>query len=106
MSVFKAEVETKRVIFNVRLDLAERLEKAKEDARIIGKKLDHEGVIDKALEKFLRKAERKLDEIKTDDEKAPRNHIKPQKACEDDTKHMDDPSCNQNTEQQESPDQG
>lgn len=66
MSVFKEEMETKRVIFNVRMDLAERLEKAKEDARVIGKKLDLEGVIDKALEKFLKKAERKLEEKKVE----------------------------------------
>lgn len=69
MSVFKKEAETKRVIFNVRLDLAERLEKAKEDARMLGKKLDHEGVIDKALEKFLHKAERKLEELRLETDK-------------------------------------
>ena len=63
MPVFKEETETKRVIFNVRMDLAVRLEKAKEDARVLGKKLDIETTVDKALEKFLRKAEKKLAEL-------------------------------------------
>lgn len=63
MSVFKNDIETKRVIFNVRIDLAERLEKAKEDAKTFGKKLDIDGTIDKALEKFLKKAEKKLAEM-------------------------------------------
>ena len=64
MSVFKEEPETKRVIFNVRLDLARRLETAKEEARGLGKKLDVDGAIDKALEKFLKKAEKKISEMK------------------------------------------
>lgn len=63
MSVFKEEQETKRVIFNVRLDLAERLEKAKENAKAYGKKLDVDTAIDKALEKFLKKAEKKMQEL-------------------------------------------
>jgi hypothetical protein len=64
MSVFKEEPETKRVIFNVRLDLARRLETAKEESRGLGKKLDVDGAIDKALEKFLKKAEKKISEMK------------------------------------------
>lgn len=64
MSVFKDEMETKRVIFNVQLDLARRLEVAKEEARKLGKKLDADSAVDKALEKFLRKAERKIEEMK------------------------------------------
>lgn len=64
MSVFKEEAEIKRVIFNVRLDLAERLEQAKADSRELGKKLDVDSAVDKALEKFLKKAERKIVEIK------------------------------------------
>ena len=60
MSIFKNEIETKRVIFNVRMDLAERLEQAKNIARSIGKKLDVDTAIDKALDKFLKKAEKKL----------------------------------------------
>ena len=64
MDIFKEEIETKRVIFNVRLDLAKRLEVAKKEARSIGKKLDADGAIDGALEKFLKKAEKKIGEIK------------------------------------------
>jgi hypothetical protein len=66
VSVFKEETETKRVIFNVRMDLAERLERAKDAARILGKKLDSDGAVDKALEKFLKRAERKLAEMGAD----------------------------------------
>lgn len=64
MSVFKEEAETKRMIFNVRLDLARRLEKAKKDARGLGKKLDVDGAIDKAMEKFLKKAEKRISEVR------------------------------------------
>lgn len=64
MSVFKDDMDTKRVIFNVRLDLARRLEIAKKEAREIGKKLDVDTTIDRALEKFLKKAEKKISEIK------------------------------------------
>lgn len=60
MSVFKEEMEYKRVIFNVQIDLAERLEQAKKDAKRIGKKLDADTAINKALEKFLKKAEKKI----------------------------------------------
>ena len=60
MGVFKDEKEVKRVIFNVEMGLAERLEKAKELSRELGKKLDVDTAIDKALEKFLKKAEKKL----------------------------------------------
>lgn len=63
MGIFKNETDTKRMIFNVRSDLAERLEKAKEDSRRIGKKLDIDNTIDKALEKFLKKAEKRLSEL-------------------------------------------
>jgi hypothetical protein len=63
MSVFREETETKRVIFNVRLDLAERLESAKEEAKRLGKKLDADSAVDKALERFLKKAEKKLQEM-------------------------------------------
>ena len=64
MTVFKEDIETKRVIFNVRLEYAYRLEKAKEEARTLGKKLDIDSAIDKALEKFLKKAEKKIVELK------------------------------------------
>ena len=63
MSVFKETLETKRVIFNVKLELAERLEKAKEEAKCFGKKLDVDSAIDKALEKFLKKVEKKMQEL-------------------------------------------
>jgi len=62
MSIFTKEAETKRVIFNVRIDLAERLEKAKEESRRLGKRLDVDSSIDKAVEKFLKKAEKKIEE--------------------------------------------
>lgn len=63
MSVFKEEVETKRVIFNIDIDLAGRLDQAKKNARTIGKKLDADTAVNKALDKFLRKAEKKLQEV-------------------------------------------
>jgi len=66
MGVFKDEVDTKRVIFNVRVDLADRLEKAKARSRSLGKKLDVDTAVDKAIEKFLKKAEKKLAEMTRD----------------------------------------
>jgi len=63
MSIFKDESETKRVIFNVEIDLAKRLETAKKNSRTIGKKLDVDTAVNKALEKFLKKAEKKIYEI-------------------------------------------
>jgi hypothetical protein len=63
MSIFKEESETKRVIFNVEIDLAKRLETAKKNARTIGKKLDVDTAVNKALEKFLKKAEKKIYEV-------------------------------------------
>jgi hypothetical protein len=63
MNVFKKDFDTKRVIFNVRLHLAERLEKAKADARDLGRKLDVDSAVDLALEKFLKKAEKKIIEM-------------------------------------------
>ncbi|MCB2183018.1 MAG: hypothetical protein KQH63_13370 [Desulfobulbaceae bacterium] len=68
MSVFKEDKEYKRVIFNVDIELAHRLEVAKSKARFLGKKLDVDNVIDKALEKFLKKAEKKFAELGLDDE--------------------------------------
>lgn len=63
MGIFRNEFDTKRVIFNVRFDLAERLEKAKEISRSFGKKLDVDSQIDKTIERFLKKAEKKLQEL-------------------------------------------
>ena len=76
MSVFKEDKEIKRVIFNIRLDLAERLENAKEEASALGKKLDVEGAINKSLERFLKKAEKKIEEMKARrNDKKPRSSI-------------------------------
>ena len=64
MSIFKEEIETKRVIFNIEIDLANRLDDLKKNARAIGKKLDADTAVNRALEKFLKKAEKKIAEIK------------------------------------------
>lgn len=60
MSVFVKEKETKRIIFNIDMDLAERLERAKELSKKMGKKLDVDTPVNKALEKFVKKAEKKI----------------------------------------------
>jgi hypothetical protein len=64
MGIFKEEPETKRMIFNIRGDLADRLLLAKEEARNMGKRLDIETTINKAIEKFLQKAEKRIKEEK------------------------------------------
>ena len=64
MGIFKEEVENKRMIFNIRGDLADRLLLAKEEARSMGKRLDIETSINKAIEKFLQKAEKRIKEEK------------------------------------------
>lgn len=64
MGIFKEELETKRMIFNIRGDLADRLMLAKESARSMGKRLDTETSINKAIEKFLQKAEKRIKEEK------------------------------------------
>ncbi len=64
VSIFKEELETKRMIFNVRGDLADRLLLAKEAARSMGKRLDIETTVNKAIEKFLQKAEKRIKEEK------------------------------------------
>ena len=64
MGIFKEEVENKRMIFNIRGDLADRLLLAKEEARSLGKRLDIETTINKAIEKFLQKAEKRIKEEK------------------------------------------
>jgi len=63
MSIFKNDMETKRVIFNVSADLADRLEAAKQLSRRLGKRLDVDTPVNKSIEKFLKKAEKKLAEI-------------------------------------------
>ena len=64
MVIFKEEAETKRMIFNIRGDLADRLLLAKEEARSFGKRLDIETTVNKAIEKFLHKAEKRIKEEK------------------------------------------
>lgn len=64
MIIFKEEPETKRMIFNIRGDLADRLLLSKEEARSLGKRLDIETTINKAIEKFLQKAEKRIKEEK------------------------------------------
>lgn len=63
MSIFKNDMETKRVIFNINADLADRLEAAKQLSRRLGKRLDADTSVNKSLEKFLKKAEKKLEEL-------------------------------------------
>ena len=74
MSVFKDDIDSKRVIFNIEMDIADRLEKAKKDARELGKKLDIDGAVNKAVEKFLKKAEKKLAEMQPKEKK---KHLNP-----------------------------
>jgi hypothetical protein len=64
MGIFKEEPETKRMIFNIRGDLADRLLLSKEEARSLGKRLDIDTTINKAIEKFLQKAEKRIKEEK------------------------------------------
>ncbi len=64
MKIFKEDKEIKRVIFNVEISLAERLENAKDEAKHYGKKLDVDEAVNKAIEKFLKKAEKKLQELR------------------------------------------
>lgn len=64
MVIFKEEAETKRMIFNIRGDLADRLLLAKEEARSLGKRLDIETAVNKAIEKFLQKAAKRIKEEK------------------------------------------
>lgn len=75
MSIFKEESETKRVIFNIDIDIALRLERAKKDARKFGKKLDVDTPVSKAVEKFLRKAEKKLEEMEISAKKSGRKKV-------------------------------
>ncbi|MBF0258938.1 MAG: hypothetical protein HQK62_08890 [Desulfamplus sp.] len=69
MGIFKDEYDTKRVIFNINMDIAERLEKAKKDARKFGKKLDIDETVNTTVEKFLKRAEKKLAEMQMNEKK-------------------------------------
>jgi len=64
MSVFKTDNECKRMIFNVNSEIALRLDAAREEAKSFGKKLDIDSAVNKALEKFLKKAEKKIAELR------------------------------------------
>ena len=64
MSVFKQEREIKRMIFNVYSDTAESIEALKEEARGFGKRLDVDTAVNKALEKFVSKASKKMEEMR------------------------------------------
>jgi hypothetical protein len=66
MSIFKADVEAKRVIFNVNSEIFKRLEAVKAEARSYGKRLDVDTTINKSLDKFLKKAEKRLAEMRRD----------------------------------------
>ncbi len=92
MSVFKEEKDFKRVIFNVEAGVAERLERAKDVSRRYGKKLDVDSAIDKALEKFLVKAEKKLAEMEEDfEKKKAKGKGKHKKATNEDVEAQADP---------------
>jgi hypothetical protein len=64
MSIFKQDKEVKRMIFNVDSEIAERIEAVREEARSFGKKLDVDTAVNKGLEKFLKKAEKKIEEMR------------------------------------------
>jgi len=64
MSIFKQDKEVKRMIFNVDSEVAERVEAVREEARSFGKKLDVDTAVNKGLEKFLKKAEKKIEEMR------------------------------------------
>jgi len=71
MSIFKNDKETKRMIFNIYADIAERLDKARELSRSFDKRLDVDSCVNKAIEKFLRKAEKKLEEMQRERKATP-----------------------------------
>ncbi|MDQ7830724.1 MAG: hypothetical protein RDU30_03245 [Desulfovibrionaceae bacterium] len=52
------------MIFNVDSEIAERIEAVREEARGFGKKLDVDTAVNKGLEKFLKKAEKKIEEMR------------------------------------------
>jgi hypothetical protein len=64
MSIFKQEKEVKRMIFNVDSDIADQIDALREEARKYGKRLDVDTAVNKGLEKFLKKAEKKLEEMR------------------------------------------
>jgi flagellar capping protein FliD len=86
MSIFKQERENKRMIFNIDADLAERLDRLKEQAKSFEKRLDVDTAVNKALDKFIKKAEKKLEELKREDKDwKPRSAHESQDAGSDDS---------------------
>lgn len=75
MSIFKKDREIKRMIFNVYFDIAERLDALKDEAKQYDKRLDIDTAVNKALEKFITKAEKKMDEMRREGKaKQPRHN--------------------------------
>lgn len=64
MSIFKKDRDIKRMIFNIYSDVAERIEHLKTEAKHYDKRLDVDTAVNKALEKFINKAEKKMDEMR------------------------------------------
>lgn len=64
MSIFKQDKDVKRMIFNVDSDISDRIEYLRDEARKLGKRLDVDTAVNKGLEKFLKKAEKKLEEMR------------------------------------------
>ena len=64
MSIFKQDKEVKRMIFNIDSEIADRVDAMREEARSFGKRLDVDSAVNKGLEKFLKKAEKKLEEMR------------------------------------------
>lgn len=100
MSVFKNDRETKRMIFNIYFDIAERLDALKDEAKQYDKRLDVDTAVNKALEKFISKAEKKMDEMRREGKARRSKHSAPDTVdtsatdCEVSPCSQDDPaSC-------------
>lgn len=78
MSIFKNDRETKRMIFNVYSDIAERLDHLKDEAKQHEKRLDVDTAVNKALEKFINKAEKKMDEMRREGKSKRAKHVETQ----------------------------
>lgn len=80
MSIFKKDRDIKRMIFNVYSDVAERLDALKDEAKQYEKRLDVDTAVNKALEKFIAKAEKKMDEMRREGKARRSKHSPPQDA--------------------------
>lgn len=78
MSIFKKDREIKRMIFNIYSDFAERIDSLKEEAKQFDKRLDVDTAVNKALEKFINKAEKKMDEMRREGKARRTKHVEPQ----------------------------